>query len=145
MTLKKRYRMKKEQILLILISIFIFSCSPQARLNRLEKKHPELFKVDTLWRYDTTRIESTQFDTILLAGATKDTITIHDSLMTIRYYSDGKKVYIQGITKTIVKVNRVPYQIKAPVIYKIVHKVPFWVYVYFGALILTLLLFAVKR
>jgi hypothetical protein len=137
--------MKIKQTLLICISIFILGCSAQSRLNRLEKKHPELFKVDTLWKYDTVKIESTIFDTILQAGATGDTIVIHDSLMTIRYFSDGKKVYIQGETKTIERIVKYPVQVKAAVIRETTNKIAWWIYLIGGLMALTILLLAIKK
>lgn len=132
----------KPLVLLLLISA---ACSPQKRLNRLERKHPELFRVDTLWKYDTVRIEATMFDTVLLAGATADTVVIHDSLMTIRYFNDGKHVYIQGETKTIDRIIKYPVQVKAAVIREEVKVIPWWIYLIGGILLLAILLLAIKR
>jgi hypothetical protein len=50
---------------LIIILVFLSSCTPQKRLNRLVKKNPELVKIDTVRIIDTIVIESFHFDTII--------------------------------------------------------------------------------
>ena len=132
-------------LLIFLLLISVYACSPQKRLNRLERKHPELFRVDTLWKYDTIKIESTMFDTVLLAGATQDTIIIRDSLMTIRYFNDGKHVYIQGETKTIENIIKYPVSVKAAVIREEIKVIPWWVYLIGGILVIVVFILVIRK
>lgn len=131
--------------IILILSILSIGCSPQKRLNRLAENHPELFRVDTVWKYDTVRIEATIFDTILQAGITPDTVVIHDSLMTIRYYNNGKTVYLQGETKEIVKIKKIPVEVRAPIITKIIHKIPWWVWPLIIVLVILIILLAFRN
>ena len=93
----------------ILSILFLFSCSPQKRLNRIVRKHPELVKTDTIVVRDTIRdtisitTELVRLDTIFSLNEIHDTITITKDNLTIRYYYDTvhDKVYISGECDTI--------------------------------------------
>lgn len=97
------------KILFVILLAFLFSCSPQKRLNRLIKKHPELVKVDTIVVRDTIRdtinvtTELVKIDTIFSLKEIHDTITITKDNLTIRYYHDTihDNVYISGECDTI--------------------------------------------
>ena len=100
----------------ILSILFLFSCSPQKRLNRIVRKHPELVKTDTIVVRDTIRdtisvtTELVKLDTIFSLSEIHDTITITKDNLTIRYYYDTvhDKVYISGECDTIFL--EVPYE-----------------------------------
>jgi hypothetical protein len=70
------------KLLYISLIALLFSCSPQKRLNRLVKKHPELVKIDTITVRDTIRdtinvtTELVKVDTIFSLNEIHDTITI---------------------------------------------------------------------
>jgi len=51
--------------LLPIILILLVSCSPQRRINRIVKKHPELLVNDTIKVIDTLVIDAIKFDTII--------------------------------------------------------------------------------
>ena len=93
----------------ISLIVLLFSCSPQKRLNRLIKKHPELVKIDTIVVRDTIRdtvnitTNLTRVDTIFSFNQVFDTITITKDNLTVRYYHDTvhDKVYISGECDTI--------------------------------------------
>ena len=93
----------------ISLIVLLFSCSPQKRLNRLIKKHPELVKIDTIVVRDTIRdtvnitTNLTRVDTIFSFSQVFDTITITKDNLTVRYYHDTvhDKVYISGECDTI--------------------------------------------
>jgi len=55
-------RLKK---LIPILLIILASCSPQKRINRIVKKHPELLVADTIRVIDTLVIEAVHFDTII--------------------------------------------------------------------------------
>ena len=94
-------------IAIMIAIIFMCSCSPQKRLNRLLSKHPELVTTDTVYKNDTTVVFGTQIDTVILSGVTVDTVVIHDKQLTVKYYNNGKTVYLKGVCDTIVKIKKV--------------------------------------
>jgi hypothetical protein len=50
--------------MLIAWCAFVNGCSPQRKMQRLVKKHPELMRVDTVRILDTVRIPSVRVDTM---------------------------------------------------------------------------------
>ena len=50
--------------MLIAWCAFVNGCSPQRKLQRLVKRHPELMRVDTVRIMDTVRIPSVRVDTL---------------------------------------------------------------------------------
>jgi hypothetical protein len=129
----------------IILILLISGCSPQKRLNRLERKHPELFRVDTIFKVDTFKFEGVKLDTIFKHEITTDTITIIKDNVILRYFNDGKTVYLAGETKTIEKIIKYPIQVKAAVIRETVTKIPFWIYILGSIMVITILLLALKR
>ena len=97
------------KLIFVILIALLFSCSPQKRLNRLIKKHPELVKTDTIVVRDTIRdtvnitTNLTRVDTIFSFNQVFDTITITKDNLTVRYYHDTvhDKVYISGECDTI--------------------------------------------
>lgn len=97
------------KLIFVILIALLFSCSPQKRLNRLIKKHPELVKIDTIVVRDTIRdtinvtTELVKIDTIFSLNKIHDTITITKDNLTIRYYHDTvyDNVYISGECDTI--------------------------------------------
>ena len=95
----------------VIICLFLcLGCSPAARLARLEKKHPELFKniqdtlikFDTFTKYDTSEYEIwidsfTQFDTVnnqtILRIRTKITNRIFITKYRNKYYKINTTKY----------------------------------------------------
>ena len=77
-------------ILCLISLIFLYSCSPQKRLNRLIKKHPHLTEVsiDTIKVRDTIYIEN--YDTTVLSSIIKHdtTIIVNNDRTFARYYYD---------------------------------------------------------
>ena len=94
-------------IAIMIAIIFMCSCSPQKRLNRLLSKHPELVTTDTVYKNDTTVVFGTQIDTVILSGVTVDTLVIREKQLEIKYFNNGKTVYLKGVCDTIVKVKKV--------------------------------------
>lgn len=80
-----------------LVMLAITGCSPQARVNRILKKHPELLVTDTVTFKDTIYIASHSVDTLF--SNTIDTIIVQDSTMKITYIKLNEKVYLKGEIK----------------------------------------------
>jgi len=94
---------------LIIICLLFSACStPQGKLQKLLKKYPELVttKHDTIVIIDT--ISSIQKDTIFNNVFSKDTITIVQDRLSIKYVNDGKTVYLKGRCDTIYRMIKVP-------------------------------------
>ena len=92
--------------------LFLTACSPQRRLARLVKKHPELLTKDTLSFRDTVVIPGVEMDTAVLLSALKDTVTlIRDSVIT-RVWLRNDSVFIETLVKpdTVIRVLKVPYE-----------------------------------
>ena len=81
---------------LIILSIFLYSCSAQKRINRICRKNPEVCRLDSVTIRDTITIESHSTDTVFQHIASNDTIRIEDSVMVIKYVNNGKTVYKIG-------------------------------------------------
>ena len=98
----------------IALSIIIFSgCSPERRLANLIHRHPELIKSDTVYKRDTLIISSHSKDTIFQNTATKDTVFLKENNMTVKYYNDGKTVYLKGTCDTVRIIREVPFQVNS--------------------------------
>lgn len=81
------------RVLIILILATTISCSPQKRLNRLLKNHPELLTS----KKDTIYIESVESDTAFYY-LQKDTVVIKEGKLTMKYFYNNtdSTVFIQG-------------------------------------------------
>jgi len=66
----------KIYFILLTLSFLLFSCSPQKRLHRLVKKHPELTRVDTIKIQDTIIVPGIKTDTVFSSSLLNDTVTI---------------------------------------------------------------------
>jgi len=98
------------------IILILASCSPQKRLNRLVKKHPELIKVDTLSVHDTIHTETIKADTVFkdttFLRLLRDTITVVNDRLRINTYHYRDSIFIEGecLGDTIIREIKVPYQ-----------------------------------
>jgi len=74
----------------ILILIFIIACSPQKKLNRLIKKHPELLTQDTLNLviHDTIYVENVYYDTVTQLSYHDSTIVVNNEKVYLKYFYD---------------------------------------------------------
>lgn len=110
----------KNLIIMISLSLLIFSCSAERRLQRLIKNNPELVRDTSIIDVDTTfvHIEGVRTDsTVLLSSYTHDTLIIEKERLTIKtiYDHHTDSLYIFGecddIDTTIIKTEtiRVPY------------------------------------
>lgn len=74
----------------ILILILIVACSPQKKLNRLIKKHPELLTQDTLSLviHDTIYVENVHYDTTTQLYYHDSTIVVNNEKVYLKYFYD---------------------------------------------------------
>lgn len=95
-------------LILLYILIAVTSCSPQRRLNRLVKNHPELMVKDTINIIDTTIRPGSKLESLF--DFTGDTVYIRDSVFTIKYFYDTQthKHYIAGETKADTIIKNIP-------------------------------------
>lgn len=90
-------------IFLLITLLLLFGCTPQQRLQRLVKKHPELITTDTI--KDTTIVPGWQYDTIVQFGET-DTVVVTKEGTTVTIYkwnTDSIFVEVEAEPDTIFK------------------------------------------
>ena len=103
---------------LIILSIFLISCSPQKKLQRLVKNNPELIRVDTIYFRDTINVITNEVykDTLTtLKSISKDTLIITKENLRIKtfynYHTDS--IFISGECQS--DTVFVPYEVAIPV------------------------------
>ena len=103
-------------IVFILLGVALMccvSCSPQARLARLIKKHPELVKTDTVWKKDTVIVFGTKFDTVLKIFQ-RDTVIIKKDQLTLKYFMrNDSTIYLEGECDTVKIIREIPVQVNS--------------------------------
>ncbi len=72
----------------IITFLLVFGCSPQKKLQRLVKKHPELLQLDTIVIRDTIIIEDFVVDTITKMEYHDSTVVIDNSKVYLKYFYD---------------------------------------------------------
>ena len=102
-------------LLIILAFAFLLQgCSPQSRLSNLLKRHPELFKRDTVFISDTTIIPPASTDTVIYYKQT-DTVIVKENGVTVKYFYNIKDstVYLKGERDTITIIQQVPVSVNS--------------------------------
>jgi hypothetical protein len=96
----------------IILLAILFSCSPQKRLNRLLKKHPELIQTDTIWKTDTVIVEAVKIDTTFKFK--HDTITIVEDRLTVKTFFNyhDSTIYISAKCKSDTIIREIPVQVQ---------------------------------
>jgi len=105
--------------ILFLLLYFLFSCTPQRRLNRLLTKHPELLERDTIVVKDTVIVDNYNYDTTTIIRSYDTTTVINNERVVLKYYYDtlreviyheveclGDTVYIE----TLVPIEKAVYK-----------------------------------
>lgn len=112
--------MKIYTTLTLLISIFLFGCSPIYRHNKIVEKYPFVHTQDTVVLKDTIKIKvpeikhDTIFSRHFFTEIRKDTLIIQKERLSIKIYHDTIKdsIFVRGkcdtITKTKVVERKVP-------------------------------------
>lgn len=87
--------------LILFFSVFILiGCSPQKKLARLIKKHPELVTTDTVIDTIPIVVPGIKVDTTFKTVFSKDTTYIYKDKLVIKYFNDGKTTTIDAEVKT---------------------------------------------
>lgn len=100
----------------IVCCLFLFTlCTPQQRLKRLLKKHPELIKTQDTIIIDTIITRSFYYDSTLKANFFKDTIVIVKNNLTTKVFYNYKtdSLYLLNDLKpdTIIKTITIPAKV----------------------------------
>jgi hypothetical protein len=93
-----------KNLIFILLILFV-ACSPQKRLQRLIRKHPELVATDTVKLSDTVISEHIELDTIFILNPSgKDTIILREKNVLTRIYRhiDTLKVFTEVQPDTVI-------------------------------------------
>ena len=126
--------MKKILYILVLITLII-SCTPQRRLERLLRKHPELTSIDSITIHDTIRVivPEVHLDTVVTLQQLYDTVYLEQEQLKVKVWMDRyNKVYIQGKCDTVyidkIVTRKIPIRIyeKTPLWKKIIN----WIFVF---------------
>ena len=102
------------KLLLLLLILLIFSCTPQKRLNRLLRAHPELVSKDTVFVNDTVRISSVTHDSVF-HYLQPDTLVLVKDRLTMKYFYNVKDstVYLSGKCDTVFMIRKIPVTINS--------------------------------
>ncbi|MCO5258683.1 MAG: hypothetical protein M9916_00890 [Crocinitomicaceae bacterium] len=113
---------KKTKLILWIIIIWgmiisLISCAPIKRLERLQKRHPQLFnrKNDTIRLSDTVRlfIPEVHTDTVVHINTLSDTLYIDKERLHIKIIKQQDSIYVYGkcdtVYKEIIRTIEVPY------------------------------------
>ena len=125
----------KRLIYILLLITLIISCTPQRRLERLLRKHPELTSVDSITIHDTIRVivPEVHLDTVVTLQQLYDTVYLEQEQLKVKVWIDRyNKVYIQGKCDTVyidkIVTRKIPIRIyeKTPLWKKIIN----WIFVF---------------
>lgn len=106
---------------MFLAFLFTVSCTTShnavKRHYKIVEKFPFVHTMDTITLVDTVSVtfEKVEVDTIIKSEATVDTVTIEKERLKIKYFNDGKTVYLWGNCDTLTKFKTI--ERKVPVGY----------------------------
>lgn len=100
-----------------MIGLTATSCTPEGRLRRLLKKHPELVKSDTIFVADTIITTARSVDTVF-AYYQRDTVIIREGKITQRYFynTTDSTVYIDCNCESDTIVKEIPVIVNKPTV-----------------------------
>lgn len=92
----------------------LFACSPQNRLKRLLKNHPELVKIDTIFINDTTFITGVKLDTLIKWYSQTDTLRLINDRLTVKTFFNYRDttVYIYGKCDADTIIKEIPITVQ---------------------------------
>lgn len=104
-------------ILIILAIIITVGCSPNKRLARLVKKHPELVSTETIYKSDTTIREKISTDSFFVTSHFTDTFTVVKDNIKYRIIKsfDTIRLSIEVPADTIIKEIPITQNIVQPI------------------------------
>ena len=110
--------MEKLKKIILILSVLFVGCSPQKKLQRLIKKHPELVEVtfDTIKFRDTIYIQNYIHDTINKISFSDTTIIVNNEKTFARYYYDTlrQEIYheIECKGDTVYYYKEIPFKVE---------------------------------
>jgi len=129
-------------LLCIVSCLLIQSCSPERKLRKLLRKHPELLTTDTIFYSDTIISPSLKVDTAIYIDF--DTVVLEKAKLSIQLIRINDTIYLNGEVKSDTIIKEIPIQINSVNSSK---KTPFayigflgWVLIFFLLIILVLVL-----
>lgn len=102
-----------------LLILFLSSCSPHQRLQRLLKKNPQLIELDTIRVIDTVIIDNYTYDTITNIHLHDSTTVINNEKVILKYFYDTltREIWHEVeclsdtiITEKVIQVEKVVYK-----------------------------------
>ncbi len=99
----------KKIVSVFLVLVFIISCSPQKRLNRLLRKHPHLSNTEMVVFRDTIIRPEVQLDSVFSVNF--DTVYLENERISVKLIKTDSLIYLTGISKT----DTIFYEKKVPV------------------------------
>jgi hypothetical protein len=131
-------------LIIVFLSLSLWSCTPQKRLARLLNQHPELNTTDTLTLRDTITTQTIKTDTLVLWSQQNhyDTITVKKEKLIIQLIKQNDTLRIKGecTGDTIFTEKRI---ITTKVMYESLKPTSFLCYIYYGVGFLSAMLFFV--
>ncbi len=98
----------------ISIVLLVSSCTPQKRLHRIIKNHPELLQLDTIILVDTIVIEDYSHDTTTIFKFHDSTTVVNNEKVILKYFYDTLTREIHHeytcLGDTIVQEKIIPYE-----------------------------------
>lgn len=96
----------------LLVLAFLSSCTPQKRLDRLIRRHPELVRVDSVKIIDTVITRDVSVDTMRVMN-THDTFIVNRDRLTVQVIRHQDSIYVFGKCSgdTVVIEKKVPVKI----------------------------------
>ena len=104
--------MKAIPNIFLILLVFFQACSPQKRLARLIKHHPELTVADTLKLRDTVISPLVTSDTMFNLQQMTDTMFIEKERLSVKLFRQRDTLYVEGKCKpdTIIREVRIPVE-----------------------------------
>jgi hypothetical protein len=95
----------------IILLLFLNSCSCNYHLKRAESKCGKTVFKDTIHVYDTLRINSVSTHTVFKFNQT-DTVIVKEGRLTMKYFYHDSLVYLSGKCDTVFlnRIIKVPYE-----------------------------------
>lgn len=96
----------------LVLILFLASCTPQKRLDRLIRRHPELVRVDSVKIVDTVITRDVSIDTMRVMN-THDTFIVNRDRLTVQVIRHQDSIYVFGkcAADTIVIERSVPVKV----------------------------------
>lgn len=96
----------------LVIILLLASCTPQKRLDRLIRRHPELVRVDSVKIVDTVITQEVSVDTMRVMN-TYDTFIVSRDRLTVQVIRHQDSIYVFGkcAADTVVIERNVPVKV----------------------------------